>query len=462
MHRSACLFRSVTLLLLSGVTAARAQSAGQFVIPEIRAAGGTDFAYWDLFAKPPAPQNYNYNYANPPALLTGEDADENPTNLFAPRVAFLQTGSPFCFVTSSGALYDFAAPTAFEVRYLSADNQAGEATNVIFQTQTGGTRFDINNIRLVFTRNSGGSEETVSVAPVFRALDDPQSGSFAERLVSAFQWNLTGQGVRDFKLIFAAPGSSMPLWQSQLDVVHATAFKQQLGWLLFTSSRPVVRHGRPGSVGKNLPSGVDDRFFLPNQTVPLSGDAAAGWTHMGWLRDGVVTDDLDYSVTFTTSDIRVTALFAPETYEAWRDAVFFHANELLGQPADNTDDAVSGHTADPDEDGVPNFSEYVFGGDPYTPDNNRTTPQVSTVKIGDLTYPAITYRQGLSQEFGDAICTVRVSQDLQNWADNETADPHVTQEVSRVLQADGTSLITVRGTSPVTAVQKLYFSVKAE
>ena len=67
--------------ILTALCVCHAQS-GSFVIPMIRANGGTDFAYWDLFARPPgSTSSANFNYPNPPALIDGfgEDLDGNPT-----------------------------------------------------------------------------------------------------------------------------------------------------------------------------------------------------------------------------------------------------------------------------------------------------------------------------------------------------------------------------------------------
>lgn len=434
-----------------------AQSAGAFVIPNIRAAGGTQFAYWDLFQKPPG-QTYNFNYANPPALSTGVDEDGNPSSLLAPRAVLVQTGSATCFVTSSGALYDFAAATAFETRYTQAAQGDPEVTNVIFQTQTGGRRFDLNNIRLVFNR----SGETVSLPAQFKALDDPQSGAFAERLVSAFQWNLTGQSVHDFRLVYSAPDSSMPLWQAQLDVVSGAPFVQELGYLLLGSVRPVVRYGRPGVISKNLPSGAEERFFLPGATLHLTGDPSPGWAHTGWLYNGSVITGAELPVTFTDKDLSATALFAPQNYDDWRDAVFFHSNEVIGEPADNTNDEVSGPEADADADGMNNFAEFAFGGDPYTSDAERMTPEPSIVTANGQAYAALTWRQGAGGSFPEISYKVRVSSDLHTWVDNTTANPPVTVEVSRQLQSDGTTLVTTRSTVALTKQGKLFLSLKAE
>lgn len=439
-------------LVSGGGGIVHAQSAGQFVIPGIRAGGGTEFAYWDLFKKP-ATSSYNYNYLNPPALGGGFDDDDNTTNLLAPRTSLVQNGSATCFITSSGALYDFAEPTAFETRYAQAAEATGEVTNVIFQTQTGGVRFDLNNIRLVYT-DSGGTP--VSLAAQYKALDDPQTGSFAERLVSAFQWNLTGKEVHDFHLVFSSPGSSMPLWQAQLDVVSGAPFVQELGYLLFTSSRPNTRYGRAGLIDKNLPSGAEERFFLPGTTLHLTGEASPGWAHTGWIFKGVVSSAATLPVTFSDSDLSVTALFAPDNYDDWREAMFFHSNPTVGQPPDNTNAAISGPAADPDSDGANNFAEFAFGGDPYTADPAQMRPEAGLEEISGEHYAAVTFRQGTGGEFPEIVYTPRTSTNLQTWQTNTTT------EVRRVLQNDGTTLVTVRSNSPLSATPRLFFSIKAE
>ncbi len=437
-------------LLVSGGSVLHAQSAGTFVIPAIRAGNGTQFAYWDLFRRPTG-SNFNYNYANPPALAGGLDDEGNANNFPAPQAMLLQTGSATCFVTSSGALYDFAATTAFQTRYTAAAG-AGEVTNVIFQTQTGGSRFDIHNIRLVFRDGVGQSQ---SLAAQFKALDDPQSGAFAERLVSAFQWNLTGLGVQDFQLEFSAPGSSMPLWQAQLDVVSGARFVQELGYLLLPSARPVVRFERAGLVRKKLPSGAEDRFFLPSTTLDLSGVPSSGWAAVGWVHRGVIYSGEHYSVLFGAADESVTALFAPENFHAWRDAMFLHSNSIIGQPADNLNDAVSGPEVDYDHDGAGNFAEFAFGGDPYASDHARMAAVPSVVDDGGVKFAAVTYRQAAA-DGPQILYTPRVSGDLMHWQENAVI------EVSRVLQNDGTTLVTVRAKAPLNAVPRVYFSIKAE
>jgi hypothetical protein len=453
----ACLLGVLTLVCAIGN--ARAQS-GSFVVPAIRAQGGTDFAYWDLFARPPdSSTNVNYNYPNPPALIDGlgEDAEGNPTTAFAPRTALIQSGTPNCFITSSGAIYSFSDVTAFEVPYSPAAGISGEVTNVIFQTQTGGSRLDIDSLQLSYV--SGG--QTRTVAPIFHALDDPQAGTFGQRIVCAFQWNLTGLGVRDFKITFSAPDASMPLWEAQLDVVVGSPFVQQLGYLLIKRSRPLLRHGVPGTIVPELAPGEDPRFFLPGAEVTLNGVPELDWAPVGWWYDNQVHDAPTLELTFPAHDITVTALFAPLTYVAWRDRMFNHANGLTGTENDYLNDAISAPDVDHDCDGLDNLLEYAFGCDPYIPDTARAQDGMTLVEVSGQMYPAITYRtNGAPIGQGDVEYHVQLSQDRSSWIDNRTASTTVT--MSRVRQQDGTVLVTERAAQSVSNFNRCFMRVVVE
>lgn len=436
---------------------AHAQS-GSFVIPEIRSAGDTDFAYWDLFARPPgSPVNVNHNYANPPALADGfgEDDDGNPTTAFAPRATLKQTGTPNCFITSSGAIYSFSDPLAFEMDYTAPAETPGEVTNVIFQTQSGGARLNVNGIVLRYV--SGGLSHDIT--PLFRALDDPQSGAFSERIVCAFQWNLTGLNVRSFKIVFATP-VSMPLWQAQLDTVIDEPFEQELGYLLATRSRPITRHDRAGYVDKNLPVTADGRFFLAGDNLNLLSDPEAGWMGTGWLYNGSATTGTTLPLVFPAQDITVTALFAPQNYATWRTFQFYHANALLGTEDDYSDDALSAPAVDPDDDDLENAGEYAFAGDPYISDDAHTRPQMLVVNVGGTLHPALRYRtNGAPLGVGDCAFKVRVSGDGGiSWQDNSTI-PGTTVTYRRELQADGSALITERTSAALSSFAEIDMDV---
>ena len=438
-------------VFFAALAGAHAQS-GSFVIPAIRANSGTDFAYWDLFARPPgSPVNVNYNYANPPALLNGlgEDDEGNPTTAFSARTSLIQTGTPNCFITSSGAIYSFSDTITLEVPYTPPSNTTDEVTNVIFQAQAGGARLNVNSLLLRYTNTQG---DTVDVSPVFKALDDPQTGAFSERIISAFQWNLTGLGVRQFKILFAAPGASMALWQSQLDVVVGGTFVQQLGYLLSTRARPLTRFGRPGSVDKNLPITADGRYFLEGEALNLLPQAEIGWLHTGWYYNGAPVTTSTLSLSFPAHDISVTALYAPEDYEAWREAMFDHANAILGTEDDYLDNTISDELVDHDGDGLINAGEYAFGSDPYEEDDARWSPQMLLLDVGGVTYPALRYRtNGAPPSNGDTAFVVQLSTNNRStWQDNSVSP--TTVEVSRALQPDGSELVTERTVQPLSAL----------
>lgn len=453
------------LSLLGAAGAAQAED-GTFIIPTIRAEGGTDFAYWDAFERPPgAPTNSNYNYGNPPALAGGVDGDGNPTTMLVdhddnpatpdiPRTTLIQTGAADAFVTSSGAIYSFAEVVEFEVPYEAAADAVGEVTNVIFQSQTGGIRLNVNSVELVYEKDG----LPVTVMPVYKGMDDPQSGAFTERIVCAFQWDLTGLNVRDFKIVFGAPDASMPLWQAQLDVVIGEPFVQELGYLLATRSRPVTRHTKSGVVDKNLPFTKDGRFFFEEDELTLLGEPANGWYMSGWYYDGVVARGLSLPLVFPAQDITVTALFAPGSYAAWREQMFYRVNSTLGTNNDHTNPEVSGPTVDHDEDGLTNAGEYAFAGDPYTADQVRTRPQLELVEVEGVSYLALKYRtNGREPGEGDVVQRVRVAADGGIFRDNEY-EP-TTTTVKRELQADGSELVTERTLQPLSSFTSIEMDV---
>jgi hypothetical protein len=427
----------ILMAILSAVGCVEGQSTGAFVVPAIRRGGGTGFAYWNQFMNP-AGSVYNYLYGNPPGLLAapaGADSAGNLNNVTGEVAVLRQTGSATCFVTSSGALYDYRGRTAFEVVWRQPGGVDREVTNVIFQTMTGGRRFELDNIRL---HGVGGDGRSVVLVPDFRALDEPQTGAFDERLVSAFQWDLTGRGVGDFRVVFAAPGDSMPLWQAQLDVVSGGGFERQLGYLLMRRVLPVVRFGNAGRVELDAGPGAETRFFLPGQSVRVEAVPEFGWETVGWVVGGRVEAAGGLEVGFGAADREVTALFAPLDYEAWRYGVFQHGNALLGQANDYGMETVSGVGADPDGDGMPNFAEYAFGGDPYVMDAWKRGAEC--LGLDGEGRVGVRWRSGVG-EAAEMEWRVEVSEDLERWRGAEESGMEVT---GREVQADGSAVVTAR------------------
>lgn len=409
---------------------------GEFVVPAIRANGGTLFSYWDRFVLPPGTV-FSYNVPHYPNVLGQGDAEGNPSNYNEEAVLF-QVRSETAFLTGSGAIYDYRETVGFEVRY----RHTGDApvTNVIFQVQTGGLRFDLNDIRLLVEPAGGGAPERLVAN--YKALDDPGAGGFTDRLVSGFQWDLTGRDVRDFVVAFHSPGSSMPLYEAQLDVVVGAPFERQLGILMATGTLPLTVWGVPGYVYRDLPADAEQRFFLPGDTVPLVAEAVEGYQHAGWLLpDGTISDAQEVSVEVGEEDLMVRAIFSPASWEAFREHSFSHGIPAAGEPPQHTDDAISGPDADPDGDGLTNFQEYVAGGNPLRSDAASLQPRPLTVTVDGKVYPAIEFERQAAEP-GDLMWRIEESSTLGSW------EPAETVEVSSRLTVRGTRRDTVRRARP--------------
>jgi hypothetical protein len=91
-------------------------------------------------------------------------------------------------------------------------------------------------------------------------------------------------------------------------------------------------------------------------------------------------------------------------YQLWQQANF--TTEEL------TNAAISGDTADPDGDGIPNLAEYALGLNPKAPDATGA-PVASIQNIGGSNYLTLTYRQVLYDT--DISYNVQVSGDLVTW-----------------------------------------------
>ena len=312
----------------------------------------------------------------------------------------------------------------------------------------------------------------VTLAPDFKALDDPGTGGFAERLVSAFQWDLTGKDAGDFTLLFQAPERSMAFYEAQLDTVAGAPFVRELGRVLRAAVRPKgpadgyeilgrygLRYESAGRVEMLLGPDDEDRFFLPGAEVELEAEANFGFRHVGWLLpDGTTAEGAEnVTVTMADADAVVAAVFSPETWDDFRYHFFNHINPAMGMTADDYEiDAVSGPGADPDGDGVVNFHEYAFGGNPYGADAARLAPQAALVRAEGQDFPAITYRRQAAED-GDLTWRVEESADLRTWTHGE----EVTLPVSRKLNDDGTVEVTARSRTPLTGGGR-YLRVRAD
>jgi hypothetical protein len=174
--------------------------------------------------------------------------------------------------------------------------------------------------------------------------------------------------------------------------------------------------------GSNLPPGLNLSSSgilsgTPIQTGTFSGSVSA--TNSA----GTVTQN--FSIT-------VSPASPPISFTEWES---LHSMPL-GDPT------ISGPSATPENDGIPNLLKYFYNIDPSRPMNaadRNALPAVSVTTIGSTTYLTLTYRQYAQTEI---VPTVQTSLDLKTWGaatnpiftqlrlDSNTHDPIIQVQVA--------------------------------
>ena len=108
--------------------------------------------------------------------------------------------------------------------------------------------------------------------------------------------------------------------------------------------------------------------------------------------------------TYTFPSYSMTVLVVKGQYAAWRQQQFSTAE--LASPT------ISGDSADPDGDGIPNLMEYALGLSPKTA-STAGLPVVGVQVIGSKTYLTLTFTK--LRALADVGYTVQVSSELQIW-----------------------------------------------
>jgi hypothetical protein len=122
-------------------------------------------------------------------------------------------------------------------------------------------------------------------------------------------------------------------------------------------------------------------------------------------------------------------------YAAWQSAMF--------TPAELADPAISGDTASPAGDGIPNLMKYALDLDPWA-DGVGGLPVESIATTGSGNYLTLTYTQVIPAI--DLTYTVQVSTDLQQWYSGAGyTDPPVAADNSNGV----TQTVTVQATAPI-------------
>lgn len=203
--------------------------------------------------------------------------------------------------------------------------------------------------------------------------------------------------------------------------------------------------------GVNL--SVDEFFESNSATTPYSAltDARGMWEGPVNLRTQVTgpspVPSGFYSSRVSTYLPQILAIIgqtsaAIDTFAKWRSAIF--------TPEQLANAALSGATADPDADGLPNLAEYAFGTGPWMRTN---APTLGTTTVATSTYLTITYTR--AKLLTDINYAVETSSNLQTWS----SAPGTTVPVSTVDQGDVTQ-VTVRDSVAISPGGRRYLRVR--
>ena len=147
----------------------------------------------------------------------------------------------------------------------------------------------------------------------------------------------------------------------------------------------------------------------------------------------------------------VSILPVPPTFAQWQNANF-----TLGQLNDPN---ISGWSADPDGDGIPNGLEYYFHTNPMngiSTADQHCLPTVGLTSDGTNTYVTVTYHRLLGWSGNPPM--VAVSTDLVNWDTSQTQ----IEQVGSAARDDGfTDVVTVRLKTPINQgpIPRTYFKL---
>ncbi|MDD5260987.1 MAG: autotransporter-associated beta strand repeat-containing protein, partial [Methylacidiphilales bacterium] len=146
-----------------------------------------------------------------------------------------------------------------------------------------------------------------------------------------------------------------------------------------------------------------------------------------------------------TGTINATIINDNSPYNAWKNLKF--------SSSDLADPAISGDTADPNRDGIPNLLAYALHLEPKNP-NTGGFPVAGETNAGGNNYLTLNYTQ--LNWVTEINYLVEVSSDLATW----NSGPPYTALVSSLDNGDGTSTVVAQDLTPMNAATKRFIRLR--
>lgn len=264
----------------------------------------------------------------------------------------------------------------------------------------------------------------------------------------------------DWRRLLLGPGGSIPSGTRYLRIEISDP---GVTWRTQIADLKLISRGLPPTLNHS-PTSV---IAQVGQPVTFTADASGpGPLRYRWRREGVVVQDSrasvftlasaspadagDYVVEVSNyaghvSGTPVTLKIAADAYEAWRLAQF-SADDLA-------DDAISGATADPDGDGVPNLLAFALGRTPGTTPGDQPPALAAVARIDQQDYFTVAFTRTV--DLAGATLTCEFS--------DTPSGPWTASNLVIASTADGTVMhLVMRDTEPLSAHPRRFARLRVD
>ncbi len=283
-------------------------------------------------------------------------------------------------------------------------------------------------------------------------------------IVQEFQAVAGGPGVGQSPVFWSGPTNQLVFTWTTSDVLKAYQFNGST-FQTTPAAQGTVYQGRAGgtslsanrnAAGSAIVWGIEGQ----NNGGELHAYSAINISNELWnSQQNAARDSLGNYAKFCAPTIVNGKVYAPTT--ASQLAVY----GLLGTPyhlwqqqnfssAQLTNAAVSGDTASPAGDGIPNLMKYAFNLKPFVP-GAAGLPVAGLQTVGGTNYLSITFNRVLFAT--DVSYTVQVSGDLITW---NSGPVYTAPAGTPIDNGDGTETVTVQDIVPVTAAGARFIRVQ--